>query len=136
IGNEDLQRIREVKLEGFKAITMPIFYRPDLRKPGLAEAELPDHADKPRAFRTPATEVTHVTGEGLDAALGALFDSADRAIREGHNLIILSDRGVNERKAPIPALLAVAGLHHHLFRQGTRTKVSIILESGEPREVM
>ena len=42
---------------------------------------------------------------------------------------------MNKKNAPIPALLAVAGLHHHLIRQGTRTKVSIILESGEPREV-
>src|SRR6185503_12288386 len=51
------------------------------------------------------------------------------------NIIVLSDRGVTQDLAPIPALLAVAGLHHHLIRAGTRTRVAIVLESGEPREV-
>ena len=51
------------------------------------------------------------------------------------SMLILSDRKIGAKKAPIPALLAVAGLHHHLIRQGTRTRVSIVLESGEPREV-
>jgi hypothetical protein len=50
------------------------------------------------------------------------------------NILILSDRGVREQ-APIPALLAVAGLHHHLIRSGTRGRVGLVLESGEPREV-
>lgn len=49
--------------------------------------------------------------------------------------MILSDRGVDAENAAIPALLAVAGPHHHLIRQGTRTKVSILLESGEPRDI-
>src|SRR5678810_1419944 len=47
----------------------------------------------------------------------------------------MSDRGVNKEWAPIPALLAVAGVHHHLIREGTRTQVGLVLESGEPREV-
>src|SRR5213075_1506573 len=47
----------------------------------------------------------------------------------------LSDRGISKENAPLPALLAVAGLHHHLIRQGTRTKIGLVLESGEPREV-
>ena len=64
-----------------------------------------------------------------------LFEAADRAIEDGYTIIILSDRGVDEKSAPIPALLAVAGLHHHLIREGTRAKVGIALESGEPREV-
>jgi glutamate synthase (ferredoxin) len=68
-------------------------------------------------------------------ALENIFRSADIAIEQGYNLIILSDRGVSSLKAPIPALLAASGLHHHLIRQGTRMKVSIIIESGEPREV-
>ena len=51
------------------------------------------------------------------------------------NILILSDRGVDAQNAPIPALLAVAGLHHHLIRKGTRGKVGLVLESGEPREV-
>src|SRR4029077_4643160 len=57
------------------------------------------------------------------------------AIATGHELIILSDRAIDRTNAPIPALLAVAGVHHHLIREGTRTHVGLILESGEPREV-
>ncbi|SEN11431.1 glutamate synthase large subunit [Lihuaxuella thermophila] len=71
----------------------------------------------------------------LQQALDDLFAAADQAIAEGYTLLILSDRGVNRDRAAIPALLAVSGLHHHLVRQGTRTKVSLIVESGEPRDV-
>ena len=53
----------------------------------------------------------------------------------GYDFIILSDRGIDTEHAPIPALLAVAGVHHHLIREGTRTQVGLVLESGEPREV-
>jgi glutamate synthase (NADPH/NADH) large chain len=74
-------------------------------------------------------------GAGLALALDELFQAADAAIARGFNLIILSDRGVDKERAPIPALLAVSGLHHHLIGQGTRTQVGLILESGEPREV-
>ncbi|MBP3950655.1 glutamate synthase large subunit [Bacillus suaedae] len=77
-----------------------------------------------------------VKGENqLEQALDQLFAQADEAIKSGHTLIVLSDRGINENKAAIPALLAVSGLHHHLIRQGTRTEVSLLVESGEPREV-
>ncbi|TMW72043.1 glutamate synthase large subunit [Alteribacter natronophilus] len=71
----------------------------------------------------------------MEKALESLFEEADQAYEDGVNLIVLSDRGVDRKKAAIPALLAVSGLHHHMIRQGTRTKVSILLESGEPREV-
>ncbi|MDI6403136.1 glutamate synthase central domain-containing protein, partial [Balneolaceae bacterium ANBcel3] len=74
-------------------------------------------------------------GKGLKKALDRLFNKADKAISEGVNILILSDRGVDKDKAPIPALLAVSGLHHHLIRTGKRTEVGIVLESGEPREV-
>ncbi|KHF35907.1 Ferredoxin-dependent glutamate synthase 1 [Paenibacillus sp. P1XP2] len=73
--------------------------------------------------------------EGLRQALDVLCEAADRVIAKGHNILILSDRGVDRENAAIPALLAVSCLHHHLIRQGTRTKVSILLESAEPREV-
>jgi glutamate synthase (ferredoxin) len=72
---------------------------------------------------------------GLRKALDNLYFAADIAVEEGYNLIILSDRGADENKIPIPALLAGAGLHHHLIRKKTRPRVSIVLESGEPREV-
>jgi glutamate synthase (NADPH) large chain len=71
----------------------------------------------------------------LEQELTALFTAADQAISEGATLLILSDRGVNQKSAPIPALIAISGLHHHLVRMGTRTKVSIIVESAEPRDV-
>src|SRR5262249_35765046 len=73
--------------------------------------------------------------KGLEAGLEKLFAAADQAIRDGKNILILSDRWVNASEAPVPALLAVAGLHHHLIRAGTRGKVGLVLESGEPREV-
>ncbi len=72
---------------------------------------------------------------GLEAALNGIFEAADGAIVEGTSLIILSDRTLDPAHAPIPALLAVAGLHHHLIRNGSRTRVGLVLESGEPREV-
>ncbi|MBI1870826.1 MAG: glutamate synthase large subunit [Chlamydiae bacterium] len=74
-------------------------------------------------------------GVELERVLENLCQKASLAIREGTNILILTDRGMDATKAPIPALLAVAGLHHHLIREGTRTRVGLILESGEPREV-
>jgi len=73
--------------------------------------------------------------EGLEAALQSICIQADDAIADGANILILSDRGVDKDHAPIPALLAVAALHHHLIRNGSRTRVGLVLESGEPREV-
>ena len=72
---------------------------------------------------------------GLEKAMGELCAKADKLVAEGKNILILTDRSVGKDKAPIPALLAVGGLHHHLIKQGTRTQCDIVLESGEPREV-
>jgi glutamate synthase (ferredoxin) len=72
---------------------------------------------------------------GLEQAITEICAEADRAIADGVNILILSDRGVDADHAAIPALLAVSGLHHHLIREGTRTRVGLVLESGEPREV-
>ena len=74
-------------------------------------------------------------GAGLRKAIEDLRWSTSEAIAEGRNIIILSDRGHDETYAPIPALLAVAAVQHHLLREGTRTRVGIVLETGEPREV-
>ncbi|AQQ53069.1 glutamate synthase large subunit [Planococcus lenghuensis] len=103
--NEQLETLRSHPVDDFKAITLPILFRAN----GGAEA--------------------------MEQALEALFARADRAYKDGAVLLVLSDRGVNKKYAAIPALLAVSGLHHHLIRKGTRTKVSILLESAEPREV-
>ncbi|MBD2580277.1 glutamate synthase large subunit [Oscillatoria sp. FACHB-1406] len=105
LSDAELAKLENVSEGQFKSVKLPILFNP---KEGV---------------------------KGLEAAMEDIFAAADRAIAEGTNLIILSDRGINSDNAPIPALLAVSGLHHHLIRQGTRTRVGLILESGEPREV-
>ncbi|HEV8145948.1 MAG TPA: glutamate synthase large subunit, partial [Bryobacteraceae bacterium] len=72
----------------------------------------------------------------LTRALDMLCRGASRAIRDGYRLLILSDRDVDEEYAPIPSLLALTAVHNHLVRERTRTQVALIIESGEPREVM
>ena len=73
--------------------------------------------------------------EGMAAAIERICRQAREAIAEGVNIIILSDRQLGPRRAPIPSLLAVAAVHHHLVLEGTRLRAGIIVESGEPREV-
>jgi glutamate synthase (ferredoxin) len=102
--NAELAKLRQVRDFGFQAAVLPI-----LIKAGEG-------------------------GAGLEKAMDELYRQADRAIANGINLLILSDRGTDPERAPIPALLAVAGLHHHLIRTGTRTRVGLLVESGEPRE--
>ncbi|NBX02248.1 glutamate synthase subunit alpha, partial [bacterium] len=103
--NEELAKLREVAHGQFRSVTIPTLFNP---KAGA---------------------------KGLEDALNELFRQASLHIDAGINLIILSDRGVDRNNAAIPALLAVSGLHHFLIREGKRTKVGLILESGEPREV-
>jgi len=105
IDNYELEKLRHIDKSGFKSVTLPILYN-------VKEG-----------------------GKSLEKAMEDLFANADSAISNGANILILSDRGINADNAAIPALLAVSGLHHHLIRKGTRTLVSIVLESGEPREV-
>jgi glutamate synthase (NADPH/NADH) large chain len=102
--NDELARLRHLNKDGFNTITLPIVFKAE------------------------------EGSQGLEAAMASIFKEADRAIVSGANLLILSDRDADAENAPIPALLAVAGLHHHLIRLGTRTRVSLLLESGEPRE--
>ena len=72
---------------------------------------------------------------GMGEALERVCREAHEAIAEGVNIIILSDRLTGPKRAPIPSLLAVSSVHHHLVREGTRLRAGIVLESGEPREV-
>jgi len=74
--------------------------------------------------------------EGLKKAVDQLCADAERAVDEGKNYIILSDRGINENKAPVPSLLAVSAVHHHLIARRKRMQIDIVVESAEPREVM
>ncbi|HET8951113.1 MAG TPA: glutamate synthase central domain-containing protein, partial [Solirubrobacteraceae bacterium] len=73
--------------------------------------------------------------EGLAAAVDRVCDEASAALRDDVNVLILSDRALGPERAPIPSLLAVGSVHHHLVRQGTRLQTGLVLESGEPREV-
>jgi len=70
------------------------------------------------------------------SALESVFGQAEEAIAQRATLLILTDRGMDESRAPIPVLLASAGLHHHLIRKGLRTSAGIVVETGEAREIM
>ncbi|HBR48876.1 MAG TPA: glutamate synthase large subunit [Nitrospira sp.] len=103
--NADLQKIRGISDPHFKSKTLRMLFR---------VAEGPD---------------------GLGEAVDDLCKQASHAIKEGYKFLILSDRGVNEEWAPIPSLVGISAVHHHLVRECTRTEVGLILETGEPRDV-
>jgi glutamate synthase (NADPH) large chain len=104
--NRDLEKLRRVSWGDFLATTLPMLFRV-----GGGETE-------------------------LKRSLDALCRRASLAIKSGYTLLILSDRGVDEEYAPIPSLLALSAVHHHLVREGSRTQVALVIESGEPREIM
>ena len=103
--NAELQKLKELDDPHFRCRTLPMVFRV---------------SDGP---------------DGLGAAVDQLCASASKAIQEGYTFLILSDRGLNEDWAPIPSLLGISAVHHHLVREATRTEVGLILESGEPRDV-
>lgn len=103
--DEELAKLSGVERPGFKAVTLPILYR-------VSEE-----------------------GSGLEEAMDRLCREAKEAVLEGANILILTDRGISKETAAIPALLAVSGLHHFLIREQLRTRVSLVVDSGEPREV-
>ncbi|MDO4460289.1 MAG: glutamate synthase central domain-containing protein, partial [Clostridia bacterium] len=92
------------------------------------------HMNKP-GFRVETVSLLHYKNSSLEGALEKLFIEVDRAYLRGANIIILSDRGVDEYHVAIPSLLAVSAVEQHLIRTKKRTAVSIILESAEPRDV-
>jgi glutamate synthase domain-containing protein 2/glutamate synthase domain-containing protein 1 len=104
--NYDLEKLRRFSWGDFLATTLPTLYRVE----GGAKE--------------------------LERALEGLCRRASLAIKSGYTMLILSDRGVEEEYAPIPSLLALTAVHNHLVREKTRTQVALIVESGEPREVM
>ena len=103
--NQELASIKALDCRRMKSVTLPILFDPTKG------------------------------AEGLRDALNELCEKAEEAARTDQNVLILSDRGVDENHAPIPALLAVAAVHNHLIRKVLRTEIGLILESGEPREV-
>ena len=86
-------------------------------------------------FQVAEIPITYYKNASLEKSMEYLFIEVDRAIREGANILILSDREVDEYHVAIPSLLAISGLQQHLVRTKKRTSVAMILESGEPREV-
>ena len=74
-------------------------------------------------------------GPGLETAMAELCAAASDAVAAGFNILILSDRGIDDTHAAIPSLLATAGVHHHLVREGARTKCALVVEAGDAREV-
>ena len=102
--DEELAKVKALHVDGIKPVTLSTLFRVD-------------------------------TDDGeIERAMEALCADVNEALASGASIIILSDRGVDALHAPIPSLLATAGVHHHLVRNGTRTKVGIVVESGEPRE--
>src|SRR6201991_4907318 len=116
--------------------------RLEVRQPILTDADLEkirsigDIADS--HFKARTLDTTFHAGfgaAGMEQVLDELCARAEGAVREGVNIIILSDRMVGSDRIPVPSLLACAAVHHHLIRTGLRTSVGIVVESGEPREV-
>ena len=105
ITNEQLAAIRHMDMPGFKSKDISIVYP------------------------------VHDGAKGLEGAIDRICKEADQAIAEGYTYLILTDRAIDATHAQIPALLAVSGLHNYLVREGSRARISIVLESGEPREV-
>jgi glutamate synthase (ferredoxin) len=121
---------RQIKLPS------PILTNEELEK--LRHLADPDNRVGDSRFKSitlPMLFEVNAGGRGLESALDELCRQSSAAINKGFGIIILSDRGATHELAAIPALLAVAGVHHHLIRQGTRTQVGFVIESGEPREV-
>jgi glutamate synthase (NADPH) large chain len=102
--NSDLERLREISVSDFRSVTLPMLF---------SVAEGPS---------------------GMRRALDELCAAASAAVKEGASILILSDRGVDQDKAPLPALLATSAVHHHLIREGTRTQAGLVIETGEARE--
>ena len=92
------------------------------------------HMKKP-GFKVEVIPITYYKNTSLEKAIDRLFLEADRAHRDGANIIILSDRDIDENHVPIPSLLAVSALQQHLVKTKKRTSMAMILESAEPREV-
>ncbi len=88
-----------------------------------------------RGFKAEVIPITYYTSTSLEKAIDRVCMEADRAYKDGANILILSDRGVDENHVAIPSLLAISALQQHLVRTKKRTRVSIILETAEPREV-
>ena len=147
VSNPPLDAIREelvTSLEAFVGSEQNLFEEtPEhcrqlrLKSPLLTDQELARirALDRPGLSSITLSTLFDARAGSLETALDNLCQAASQAIDDGKNIIILSDRGVDSNHAPIPSLLATSAVHHHLTRNGTRTRVGLVVESGEPREV-
>ncbi len=103
--NSELERLRSLDDPAFQTATLPVLFR-------VSEGE-----------------------DGLQLAIDKLCEAVERVADEGKFLVVLSDRGIDKEQAPIPILLAVGAVHNHLLRQQKRLKLSVVAETGEPRDV-
>jgi glutamate synthase (NADPH/NADH) large chain len=113
-------------------VRQPILSNEDLEKIRSISEMSGDH------FKSHSFDITFPAehgAEGMAWALDELCERAEEEVRQGCNIIILSDRKASADRIPIPSLLACAAVHHHLIRKGLRTSVGMVLETGEPREV-
>jgi glutamate synthase (ferredoxin) len=104
--DSELAKIREISIGNFRSVTLPMTF-------SVTEGET-----------------------GLQSSLKTLCREASEAVAGGASILILSDRGAGADQVPMPSLLATSAVHHHLIREGTRTKAGLVVESGEAREVM
>jgi glutamate synthase domain-containing protein 2/glutamate synthase domain-containing protein 1/glutamate synthase domain-containing protein 3 len=112
----------------------------EIERPVLKDNEITKIKNfKDKSFKTTVIPITFKFDsgiEGFNRALVKICERASKRIEEGYNILVLSDKKVDSYDAAIPSLLALAAVHHHLIREKTRTKVSIIVETGEVRETM
>jgi glutamate synthase (NADPH) large chain len=111
---------------------------PVLRNGDLARLRALDGSEASRGFRAvtlPALFDVASGGEGLEAALAVACRQAEEAVEAGAHVLVLTDRGHTRERAPIPSLLACGAVHHHLLRVGSRTRVGLVVECGDAREV-
>ncbi len=106
LNGHEMEKIRGLNQTGLKTVVLPILFP-------VSEGEA-----------------------GLERALDKLCEQASKAIKEGATILVLSDKGMDCDHIPIPSLLATAGVHHHLLRERTRTRVGLVIETGEAREMM
>ncbi|MGB6816738.1 MAG: glutamate synthase large subunit, partial [Pseudolabrys sp.] len=113
-------------------VRQPILTNEDLEKIRSISEMSGDH------FKSSTFDITYPAEHGADGmewSLAGICERAEEEVRNGCNIIILSDRKTGAERIPIPVLLACAAVHHHLIRNGLRTSVGMVLETGEPREI-
>ncbi len=106
VTNTELDILQNLRYKGFRTVSLPMLFE----------------AEKGAA--------------GMEEAIGRICAEAEKAVDEGYNYVILSDRGVDEKRAPVPSLIALSAVHHYLIDKKKRSQIALIVESGEVREIM